>query len=36
MWLLDSYATELELNMKLVHDLYIGQVKPKTVKNTCY
>jgi len=32
----DSYATELELDMKLVHDLYIGQVKPRTVKKITY
>ncbi len=32
----DTYATELELDMKLVHDLYIGQVRPRSVKKVTY
>tara|TARA_Y100000588_G_scaffold139598_1_gene153488 strand:+ start:45462 stop:45878 length:417 start_codon:yes stop_codon:yes gene_type:complete len=32
----DSYATELELDMKLVHDLYITQSKPRKVKKVTY
>ncbi len=32
----DSYTTELELDMKLVHDLYIGEVKPRKVKRITY
>lgn len=32
----DSYATELQLDMKRVHDLYIGEVKPREVKKVTY
>lgn len=32
----DIYATEVELDMKLVHDLYIGEVKPRSVKKVTY
>ncbi|WP_372766375.1 LPP20 family lipoprotein [Pseudoalteromonas sp.] len=32
----DMYATEVELDMKLVHDLYIGQTKPRSVKKVTY
>ncbi len=32
----DSYATELELDMKQVRDLYIHQVKPRRVKRVTY
>jgi hypothetical protein len=32
----DTYATELELDMKRVHDLYIGQVKPRSIKKVTY
>ena len=32
----DTYATELELDMKLVYDLYIGEVKPRSVKKVTY
>lgn len=32
----DTYATEVELDMKLVHDLYIGQTKPRSVKKVTY
>ena len=32
----DTYVTELELNMKRVHDLYIGEVKPREVKKVTY
>lgn len=32
----DTYATEVELDMKLVHDLYIGQTKPRNVKKVTY
>jgi hypothetical protein len=30
------YITELELNMKRVHDLYIGEIKPREVKKVTY
>lgn len=32
----DTYATELQLDMKRVHDLYIGEVKPRQVKKVTY
>ena len=32
----DVYVTELELNMKRVHDLYIGKIKPREVKKVTY
>ncbi|KAF7774179.1 hypothetical protein PCIT_a0579 [Pseudoalteromonas citrea] len=32
----DTYTTELELDMKRVHDLYITQVKPRKVKRVTY
>ncbi|AYM87318.1 MULTISPECIES: LPP20 family lipoprotein [Pseudoalteromonas] len=32
----DVYVTELELNMKRVHDLYIGEIKPREVKKVTY
>ncbi|KZN66805.1 LPP20 family lipoprotein [Pseudoalteromonas luteoviolacea] len=32
----DIYATELELDMKTVYDLYIGQVKPKKIQRVTY
>lgn len=32
----DTYATELELDMKLVYDLYIGEVKPRSIKKIKY
>lgn len=32
----DSYATELRLDMKRVHDLYIGEIKPREVKKVTY
>lgn len=32
----DTYATELQLNMKRVHDLYIGEIKPREVKKVTY
>lgn len=32
----DTYTTELELDMKRVHDLYITQVKPRKVKRITY
>ncbi|WP_372763055.1 LPP20 family lipoprotein [Pseudoalteromonas sp.] len=32
----DTYITELELNMKRVHDLYIGEIKPREVKRVTY
>ncbi len=32
----DTYATELELDMKLVNDLYIGEVKPRVIKRVTY
>ena len=32
----DTYATEVELDMKLVHDLYIGQSKPRSIKKVTY
>ncbi|MDK1287413.1 LPP20 family lipoprotein [Pseudoalteromonas umbrosa] len=32
----DIYTTELELDMKTVYDLYIGQVKPKKIKRVTY
>ena len=32
----DMYITELELNMKRVHDLYIGEIKPREVKKVTY
>ena len=32
----DSYATELELDMKLVYDLYITETKPRKVKKVTY
>ena len=32
----DTYVTELELNMKRVHDLYIGEIKPREVKKVTY
>ncbi|ALS32168.1 hypothetical protein PNIG_a0924 [Pseudoalteromonas nigrifaciens] len=32
----DTYITELELNMKRVHDLYIGEIKPREVKKVTY
>jgi hypothetical protein len=32
----DTYTTELELDMKRVHDLYMTQVKPKKVKRVTY
>lgn len=32
----DTYATEVELDMKLVHDLYIGQSKQRSIKKVTY
>ena len=32
----DTYATELELDMKKVHELYISTVKPRKVKRVIY
>lgn len=32
----DTYTTELQLNMKRVHDLYIGEIKPREVKKVTY
>ncbi|WP_152087519.1 LPP20 family lipoprotein [Pseudoalteromonas sp. A25] len=32
----DTYVTELELDMKRVHDLYITQVKPRKIKRVTY
>lgn len=32
----DTYATELELDMKRVYDLYITQVKPQKIKKVSY
>ena len=32
----DTYATELHLDMKRVHDLYIGEIKPREVKKVTY
>ncbi|MFY8272941.1 LPP20 family lipoprotein [Pseudoalteromonas sp. SSDWG2] len=32
----DSYATELELDMKLVYDLYVTQTKPRKIKKVTY
>lgn len=32
----DVYVTELELNMKRVHDLYISEIKPREVKKVTY
>lgn len=32
----DTYATELELDMKRVYDLYITQVKPQKIKKISY
>ena len=32
----DTYATELELDMKRVYDLYIAQTKPKKIKKIRY
>ena len=32
----DSYATELQLDMKRVQDLYIGEIKPREVKKVTY
>ncbi|WP_440055596.1 LPP20 family lipoprotein [Pseudoalteromonas sp. T1lg65] len=32
----DTYATELELDMKQVYDLYIAQAKPKKIKKIHY
>jgi hypothetical protein len=32
----DTYVTELELNMRRVHDLYIGEIKPREVKKITY
>jgi hypothetical protein len=32
----DTYATELQLNMKRVHDLYIGEIKQREVKKVTY
>ncbi|MCF6438118.1 flagellar biosynthesis protein FlgP [Pseudoalteromonas luteoviolacea] len=32
----DIYTTELELDMKTVYDLYIGQVKPKKIQRVTY
>jgi len=32
----DVYITELELNMKRVHDLYIGEVRPREVRKVTY
>ena len=32
----DMYATELQLDMKRVHDLYIGEIKPREVKKVTY
>lgn len=32
----DTYATEVELDMKLVHDLYVGQSKPRSIKKVTY
>jgi hypothetical protein len=30
----DTYATEVELDMKLVHNLYIDQTKPRSIKKS--
>lgn len=32
----DTYATELELDFKLVHDIYLSTAKPKRVKKVNY
>jgi hypothetical protein len=32
----DTYATELELDMKKVHELYISTIKPRKVKRVIY
>jgi hypothetical protein len=32
----DTYATEVELDMKLVHNLYIDQTKPRSIKKVTY
>ncbi|CAH9065966.1 hypothetical protein PSECIP111951_03502 [Pseudoalteromonas holothuriae] len=32
----DTYVTELELDMKRVHDLYISQAKPRKIKRVTY
>ncbi|MBQ4831821.1 LPP20 family lipoprotein [Pseudoalteromonas sp. MMG010] len=32
----DTYATELQLDMKRVHDLYITEVKPREIKKVTY
>jgi len=32
----DTYTTELELDMKKVHELYINEVKPRKVKRVIY
>ncbi|WP_105190553.1 MULTISPECIES: LPP20 family lipoprotein [unclassified Pseudoalteromonas] len=32
----DSYATELELDMKRVYDLYISETKPRKIKKVSY
>ncbi|PAY01246.1 flagellar biosynthesis protein FlgP [Pseudoalteromonas sp. HM-SA03] len=32
----DTYATELELDMKRVYDLYVTQVKPQKIKKISY
>ncbi len=32
----DTYATELELDMKKVHELYISAIKPRKVKRVIY
>ncbi|NOU50756.1 flagellar biosynthesis protein FlgP [Pseudoalteromonas sp. JBTF-M23] len=32
----DTYVTELELDMKRVHDLYITQAKPRKIKRVTY
>ncbi len=32
----DTYATELQLDMKRVYDLYIGEIKPREVKKVTY
>ncbi len=32
----DTYVTELELDMKVVHDLFIGQTKTRRIKKVIY
>jgi hypothetical protein len=32
----DTYATEMRLDMKVVHDLYLSSARPQRVKNVIY